>query len=29
VPWMPEVFTTPVAGARRAEEATPTNDAVP
>ncbi len=31
MPWMPEVFTTPIAAARRAqdEEATSTNDAVP
>jgi hypothetical protein len=31
MPWMPEVFTTPLAAARRAqdEEATSTNDAVP
>ena len=29
MPWMPEVFTVPIAGERRAEEATPTNDAVP
>src|SRR5215212_1450033 len=29
MPWMPEVFTAPIAEARRAEEATPANDAVP
>ena len=31
MPWMPEVFTAPIAAARRAqdEEATSTNDAVP
>jgi hypothetical protein len=30
MPWMPEVFTTPIAGARRADEedAPPTNDAI-
>jgi hypothetical protein len=28
MPWMPEVFTTPMAEARRVEEATPTNDAI-
>jgi hypothetical protein len=30
MPWMPEVFSTPIADARRAQgEAMPTNDAVP
>ena len=29
MPWMPEVFTAPMAEARRAEEAALTNDAVP
>ncbi|MDP8925378.1 MAG: nuclear transport factor 2 family protein, partial [Actinomycetota bacterium] len=29
MPWMPEVFTAPIAEARRAEEAALTNDAVP
>ena len=29
MPWMPEVFTAPIAEARRAEEATHANDAVP
>jgi len=29
MPWMPEVFTAPIAEARRAEEAGPTNDAIP
>jgi hypothetical protein len=29
MPWMPEVFTAPIAEARRAEEATRANDAVP
>jgi SnoaL-like domain len=28
MPWMPEVFTTPIAQARRAEEAPRTNDAI-
>ncbi len=28
MPWMPEVFTAPIAEARRAEEATRANDAV-
>ena len=29
MPWMPEVFTAPMAEARRAVEAAFTNDAVP
>ena len=29
MPWMPEVFTAPLAEARRAEEAARANDAVP
>jgi hypothetical protein len=29
MPWMPEVFSVPIAEARRAADATPTNDAVP
>ena len=29
MPWMPEVFTAHIAEARRAEEATRVNDAVP
>jgi hypothetical protein len=29
MPWMPEIFTTPVAESLHAEEAAPTNDAVP
>ena len=29
MPWMPEIFTTPVAESLQAEEAAPTNDAVP
>jgi hypothetical protein len=28
MPWMPEVFTAPIAEARRAEDATRTNDAI-
>ena len=29
MPWMPEVFTAPIAGARRAEDTGSTNDALP
>jgi hypothetical protein len=29
MPWMPEVFTAPLAEARRAQETPPTNDAIP
>jgi hypothetical protein len=29
MPWMPEVFTAPIAEARRSQEAMRTNDAVP
>ncbi len=29
MPWMPEVFSAPIAEARRAADAAPTNDAVP
>ena len=29
MPWMPEVFTAPLAQAPRAEEAAPANDAIP
>ena len=29
MPWMPEVFTGPIADARREQEAASTNDAIP